>query len=394
MKKALVLIISLTGIVFFLAWAQGKAVMPDPVKKIFRQSCALAGCHQGQYPAMNMNLDPDKIMSSAVNAASLEKPPLKIIDAESPEKSYLLMKIRGSQDIVGKRMPLKGSYLKDEDIQTIQDWISGLKAAGVQTEASAGPGQNGPNKILRKPAFWGTRLINLPTARTIDKGHFLFRVSHRFLQPFRDGYDSFYGLDGPSLILLGFGYGISDRLGLSLGRTNNYQEVEFGVNWLMLNQDSPKGPPFSAAVYAGESLVTQSYPGRALFAAENLKFNLQLCLSSRLTDRFSVLLVPCFSTNANHWEPNSQNTIALGLGGRFMVMEDMSLIAEWLPVLSGYSAGSSGWGIGFEKKIGGHVFQFFILNSAGLTSDQFIPGGDLKLKNGDFRLGFNIFRTF
>jgi hypothetical protein len=77
-----------------------------------------------------------------------------------------------------------------------------------------------------------------------------------------------------------------------------------------------------------------------------------------------------------------------------MIFNDFSIIWEWVPVLTGYKDNSNGWGLGVEKKIGGHVFQVFLLNSAGLTSDQFIPGGDLRLKDKDFRFGFNIFRTF
>ena len=77
-----------------------------------------------------------------------------------------------------------------------------------------------------------------------------------------------------------------------------------------------------------------------------------------------------------------------------MIFKDFSIIGEWIPVLNGYKDNSNGWGLGIEKKIGGHVFQILILNSIGLTSDQFIPGGELRLKEGDFRLGFNIFRKF
>jgi hypothetical protein len=29
-----------------------------------------------------------------------------------------------------------------------------------------------------------------------------------------------------------------------------------------------------------------------------------------------------------------------------------------------------------------------------LTGSQFVPGGDLRLQDFDFRIGFNIFRTF
>lgn len=41
-----------------------------------------------------------------------------------------------------------------------------------------------------------------------------------------------------------------------------------------------------------------------------------------------------------------------------------------------------------------HVFQVFVLNTAGLTTPQYLPGGDLRMSDGEFRLGFNIFRWF
>ncbi len=77
-----------------------------------------------------------------------------------------------------------------------------------------------------------------------------------------------------------------------------------------------------------------------------------------------------------------------------MFLEDLSLIGEWIPVVAGYKDITNAWGFGIEKKIGGHVFQVFATDSIGLTSAQFITGGDLRLGDGDLRIGFNIFRTF
>ena len=77
-----------------------------------------------------------------------------------------------------------------------------------------------------------------------------------------------------------------------------------------------------------------------------------------------------------------------------MILENFSLVGEWLPILSGYKNKFNGWGFGAEYKVGGHVFQVVVTNAFGLTSDQFITGGDLNFKDNDFRLGFNIFRSF
>jgi len=50
--------------------------------------------------------------------------------------------------------------------------------------------------------------------------------------------------------------------------------------------------------------------------------------------------MPAYFSNVNHWEADPEGTFALGLGGRFMVIEDLSLIAEWVPVLAGYKDAS------------------------------------------------------
>ncbi len=36
----------------------------------------------------------------------------------------------------------------------------------------------------------------------------------------------------------------------------------------------------------------------------------------------------------------------------------------------------------------------FATNTPGAQTDLYVTGGDVKLRDGDFRLGFNISRTF
>jgi hypothetical protein len=394
MKKFVFIFLAAVMVLSF-AFGQGRATALDAVQKIVTRSCATTGCHQGKHPTMNMGFEPEKFIESTVNVPSKEKPNLKIVDAGEPGTSYLLMKIRGDNDILGKRMPLNRTPLKDAEIRAIQNWIISLKAAITILQGSPIP----PPRIERKknfedPAFWGTQVINLPTAQMIDKGHFLFRISHRYYQAVNSGYDAFFGLDGSANTLIGFGYGISNNLGLTLARTNQLQEIELGVHWLILEQGQNPSLPFSVALHAGTSLITQSQPDKSLFDSKNFKLNFQLSLTHQLSNKVSLLVAPAFSTNTSPINGESRGTFSLGLGGRFMFLEDLSLIGEWIPVVSGYKEKSSGWGLGIEKKIGGHVFQLFVLNVVGLTSDQYVPGGDLRLKDGDFRIGFNIFRTF
>ena len=387
---------SVIAIVFFLVTALGiwaAADVPDGVRTLVKKRCVK--CHKGKFPPKGLNLEPANV-AAILDRPSSEVPSLKIVDTKAPETSYLLKKIRGESGIVGKPMPL-GKTLAAEERQILETWIMGLGQIPGPDEVPSSPGgeemiepaaQEKPaaKRAYDKPAFWGTRLLNLPTTTTPDKGDFLVRISHRFSEPVDAGFDDLFGLDSYANILFSLGYGITDNLAVTVGRSRLYKEFEFGADWLITEQGLTARLPFSAALHGGLSLATEG--------DDNVKLSAALSLSHQLTRRLSVLLVPAFATNTNHWALDSEATFSLGVGARWMVLEDFSLIAEWVPAIAGYKDIESGWGVGIEKKIGGHVFQFFVTNAFGLTASQFVPGGDLRLGDFDFRIGFNIFRTF
>lgn len=385
------------------AWALGSAGapidIPGDVTALFARSCA--GCHKGRYPSGNLNLEPANVQA-ALDAPSRQAPPLKIIDTADPEASYLLKKVRREKGISGKPMP-PGKALAEKEVGLLRDWIQSLAQEWPAEDPPSSPGggtvawapravaapaaaEAAPERPFDKPVFWGTRLINLPTTTPIEKKDFLLRISHRFAQPVDSGFDDLFGLDGYANVLVSFGYGLTDNLSVTVGRARLYKELEFGADWLIAEQGYTARFPFSVALHGGLSLATEGDDNIKLFAALNL--------SRQFTRRFSVMVVPAFSTNTNHFDADPDGTFALGLGTRYMIFEDLSVIAEWTPALAGYKDVESGWGLGLEKKIGGHVFQFFITNALGLTVPQVLPGGDLRLGDFDFRIGFNIFRTF
>ena len=172
-------------------------------------------------------------------------------------------------------------------------------------------------------------------------------------------------------MLLGLGYGITDNFSVMLSRSNRFKDLELALKWIIVRQGESSGLPFSAAFNLSGNTITQVKLGDFVKS----KANLQLLLSRQISTRFSLLLVPSYSSNANHWDEAPEGTFSLGTGMRYM-------------------ANSSGWEIGIEKKIGGHVFQVFLLNTVGITSSQYLPGGDFQLRDTEFRIGFNIFRLF
>ncbi len=210
----------------------------------------------------------------------------------------------------------------------------------------------------------------------------------------KTGYETFYGVNGPAVILLGLGYGITDQVGVMLEHTNLFHEYELTVTWLALEQEET-GMPLTLSLAGSSCLVTQkSEPDDDVFVSENFKFTFQSMLARRFGDSFSVLVAPIYATNTDHWEETSDSTFAIGVGGRWIVTGGFSLTGEWIPVVSGYSTGHDSWGLGLDWEVGGHAFQVVVTNSLGLTTDQFIPGGDLRFSDSEVRIGFSIFRTF
>ncbi|MBM3295657.1 MAG: hypothetical protein FJY82_14220 [Candidatus Aminicenantes bacterium] len=359
--------------------SQGRTVVPESAARILRSSCAVAGCHGGRSPAMDLNLEPAKLPEAALDKPSSAKPELRIIDSADPRRSYLLAKIAGDPEIAGQPMPLGQDPLSPAERGLLEAWIMSFdgQAPGLEPPARAST-----KRGTFVPAFWGTTVANLPTTTPLDKGRILFRVSHRFF-PSATGGGAFLGFGGPAFILIGLGYGLSDRLFLDVGRTNSPKEASLGLHWAAVDQGRS---PFSLALHAGSALESGT-PRR-------LKFNVQIALGRRFNDRLSLAVVPSLATRADPSAEDPKGVIALGLAGRIRIIEETSLIGEWTPVLSGYEAASPGWALGLEKKIGGHVFQVFILNSTGLMANRYLPGGDLRLADGDFRIGFNIYRLF
>ena len=395
MKRAASAILCLLFIAVSWAWSADK--VPGDVVALFQKRCAV--CHKGKTPPQGLSWEPTHI-AEAIDRPSREVPELKIIDSASPEASYILKKVHRESDIKGKGMPpLKA--LEDKELQLLEAWILGLKrlpapfsvsAAGSPGNGASGHGLSAEDKpaadrAFDTPAFFGTQLLNLPTTTTPDKGDFLVRIAHRFSDRVEEGFDDLLGLDSYANIFLGVGYGITDNLAVSIGRARFDKEFELAADWLVAEQGKGAGFPISIALHGGVDLVTESLPDEAkLFA--------MVSLSRQLTRRLSVLVVPAFVTNANHWDLNPESSFSLGLGARYMIFKEFSIIAEWVPVLAGYGDVEGGWGLGFEKKIGGHVFQVFINNALGLTAAQVLPGGDYRLGDFDFRIGFNIFRKF
>jgi mono/diheme cytochrome c family protein len=366
-----------------LAGAAGSRT--DQVEAILQRDCV--ACHRGAKARADLRLESGEWLAALVNVPAKEKPELKLVDPRQPEKSYLLRKLAGD-DSDGARMPLGAEPLSAADQQSIRSWVLSLGADPPAASTAA------PDAAPGRPVFWGSRLINLPTTRVLGSRRWQFMVAHRFFLPLSSGYDSFYGLNGPAAVLVSISYGLSERLQVMFGHTNSDHQFDLAGRWLLLPGRKGVKHPLALALQAGAGLATSNLPGEGTFDSRHFKINLQAPLSYRFSSRLSLLLVPSYSTHVDAHNAESGAVMALGTGFKFTIFDELAIVGQWLPVLDGPRAAANGWGAGLEYKTGGHVFQIFFLNASGLLADQYLPGGDLLLKEGDFRIGFNLIRNF
>ena len=361
------------------------------VSSLFAQSCALSGCHAGPTPQMGMDLSPARFFGATVGQPSTERPDLLRVHPGRPDSSYLVMKVRGAEGIVGTQMPFTGDKLTPEEIATIEAWIERLASDDLSQRTDVPP---------EAYPFVGWKVVNLPTNRTVERGSLLFLIGHRFNPEIGDGYDAFFGLDGSSIIFLNLGYAISDQLFVNLGRSNADDDVELSLKARFARQQSG-GWPLSVGAQGSLNWFSGDVPGGSRFRREALKLSTQLILTRALGTRAGVAVVPGLLLNPASAEEGEGPLLTLGLGSRVNVHGNLSLVGEWVPIVGGYARTATfgndnrfdSWAGGLEIATPGHVFQIIVSNSVGLATDQYLRGGDLDIRDPALRLGFNIFRV-
>ena len=356
------------------------------VADLFGRSCARAGCHAAPVPQQGMDLTREQFYAATVDEPSREMPELKRVHPGQPEISYLAMKVRGAPGISGVQMPLAGEKLTEEEIETIEAWIRKIETVDQERKVA--------EPEVAYP-FFGWKVVNLPTTRTLPAGNHFFLISHRFVPPVNVGYDGFYGLDGSGVIFLNFGYAPTDKLLVVLGRSNAADNVELQTRYQITPQKLQGGSPIGVGVQGSINWITEG--------EDAVKFTGQVSLTRQVGDALGVAVVPGILFNPAEETDGEDPLITLGVGGRWTFWRNVSLVAEWAPILSGYTETFTvgnfnrfdSWGGGFEIATAGHVFQIVVSNSVGLTTDHYLRGGDLDIADffdGEFRLGFNIFR--
>lgn len=245
--------------------------------------------------------------------------------------------------------------------------------------------------------FKSTRLINGQSIENLAAGVLDFKIGHRFGE-IRDGAYNFFGLDGAST-LLGLDYGVTDWLMVGVNRSTYQKEYQVFAKAKLLRQTDGGEMPVSLSYMGAASAQTVNAPtlpaGQEYYFSNRLFYVNQVLIARKFSKHLSLQLMPThIHYNLVPTTKESNDIIALGVGGRVKLSNRISLNAEYyyrFNQLVGYYNALS---VGFDIETGGHVFQLMFTNATAMTERAFIGQSGSDWGNGGIHFGFNISRVF
>ncbi len=259
-----------------------------------------------------------------------------------------------------------------------------------------------PKKETIAATFKATRIINGSSVQSLGAGVLDFRISHRFGQ-LNQGSQNFFGLDNATT-RLGLDYGITKWLMIGIGHST-FNKEDDGFLKLRILQQQAHGMPITLSYYGALSIQTTPAPtlppGDKWDFSNKLYYAHQLLIARKFSKSISLQLMPTLiHYNLIDSSKFSNNTLALGIGGRIKVSRRIAVTGEYYYRLTNADMLYSGqktynsFSIGIDIETGGHVFQLMLSNSQGMTERTFVGQTTDSWDKGALHFGFNISRVF
>lgn len=249
--------------------------------------------------------------------------------------------------------------------------------------------------------FKSTRVIIAPSVERVKQKQLQFRVSHLF-STVTSGYRNLFGLDQLVNMHLSLEYGITNRIQVSLYRSNKPDKTIMpGIKLSILRQSKGKGSfPLSLSYYGNIDWKTNRYALKARnddFAGR-LDYVNMLLIGRKINRRLSLQLSPSL-VHRNLTESASEpNTIySVGFSGRYMLNDHISINWEYFytyPSAPAITVANNPLSLGIDIETGGHVFQLYFTNALALHPGKFLINQNPDFFDGTIQFGFSILREF
>ncbi|MEG1229986.1 MAG: DUF5777 family beta-barrel protein [Flavobacterium sp.] len=243
------------------------------------------------------------------------------------------------------------------------------------------------------PAFKGLQIVTGQSTKLAAKGDLYFVVAHRF-GDVSEGFKNFFGLDDAAT-KIGFIYGLSDNLSLSLSRETFMKTYDAGIKYRIIKQ-SEKFPVEVVGYHTvalNSELDTDDFP--KLEFANRLSYLSQVLISRRFSESFSLQLSPSY-VHKNLYMPNvdEKDQMLAGFGGRYKISKRVSINAEYFVNFSESDVYKNPASLGLDIETGGHVFQLLFSNSQINSDIGYLTNATGDWGKGNIYFGFNLYRVF
>lgn len=259
-------------------------------------------------------------------------------------------------------------------------------------------GDQKPETEYALQTFKGTRIINGQSVETKGKGELEFIFSHRFGR-INSGSYNLWGLDD-AFVRLGLEYGLTDRLGVGLGRSSTDKTFDGYLRYKILRQSKgvtniPVTITTIGTTYIKTSPKASDNP--QINTEDRLAYSLSVLVARKFTSNFSLQLSPVYvHRNAVDQSIENNDDFAIGIGTRYKFTRSMALTGEYYYRANATSNSPyyDAVGFGLDIETGGHVFQLLFTNSLGMFDRAIVSETEGDFFSGDIHFGFNISRTF
>ncbi len=261
--------------------------------------------------------------------------------------------------------------------------------------------------------FKDTKIINSVSIETLEKRKLDFRIGHKFgdFGGSSGGWPTFYGLENASDVLIGFDYGLSDKMMVGISRTKGSDILRQNINLstkLKIGSDKATGStPFSLAVYglaSISSLPKSTSQEQTLTSfdkfAHRIVYHLQLMAGTKIANKLSLQANAGLTYRNIVREGDRNDLVSIGGAAKYQFNKSFAIIGEaTFPFHGSRSVEGVEYfpitGIAFEWETGGgHTFQMNFTNARGILATDYIPNTTDSWANGEYRLGFIISRLF
>lgn len=258
--------------------------------------------------------------------------------------------------------------------------------------------------------FKDTRVINMHSTEILKAGHLDVRIGHRFgdISGDRGGWPTFFGLENASDVLIGFEYGVSDKMMVGINRTKGSGELRQNINGLvkikLMSQNVDASIPFSLAILATGSFSTMPAGGPGTLSefqkmAHRASYHASFLLAKKISNRLSIQLNGAWTYRNLVQQSDKNDLVSAGVAARLQMTKALALLVDANFPFSDFRSKDNGFynplGFGLEWETGGgHIFQMNFTNSTGMSETDYIPYTQSRWGDGEFRLGFTISRLF